>query len=86
MKKIGFLMLALLMLTFNACKKNTVDVTDLLKTVPSSAAGVMVINVESLLDESGCKVKDHEITPSEEVKKLFEKSSGSQKEYMMLFE
>lgn len=79
-------MLALLMLTFNACKKNTVDVTDLLKTVPSSAAGVMVINVESLLDESGCKVKDHEITPSDYVEALLGKATSRfGKDIMMLF-
>lgn len=85
-RNLWMLLMAVVLLGFNSCKKETVDVTDLLKTVPSSAAGVVVINMEGILEDAGCKIKDHVVTPSDEVKGLIEKSSSSMKdEYMLLF-
>ena len=85
-KSLLFLMAALLLGMVSSCKKETVDVTDLLKSVPSSAAGVMVFNIEGMLEDTGCKVKDHEVKPSDEIKALL-KESGSEKyeDVMMLF-
>lgn len=86
MKKTFFLF-ALLLLIATGCKKDTVDMTDLLKTVPSSTSGVVVLNLESLLENAGCKVKDHEIIPGKEVKALLEKASTTdKKDFALLFD
>lgn len=86
MKKTLLLLSALLMLGFSACKKETVDVTHLLASVPSSASGVVVLNMEGLLEDAGCKVKDHQITPSPEIMKALEKTTSTEKEsFKMLF-
>lgn len=83
MKKISFLLLSFVLICVTSCKKDTVDVTDLLKTVPSSAAGVIVFNLENLLEDAGCKIKGHDIIPSEEVKKAV---SGKKELVMNLFD
>lgn len=71
----------------SSCKKETIDVTRLLTSVPSSAAGVVVFNMEGMLEDAGCKIKDHDVIPGEDVKKLLDKIQGPrQKEMMMLFE
>ena len=86
MKK-TLLLFSLLLVVLSGCKKDTVDVTELLKTVPSSAAGVMVFNVESMLEEAGCKIKDHKIIPGKEVQALLDKASSSDKQdFMMLMD
>ena len=86
-KKIQLLLLAVVVMFLNSCKKETVDVTDLLTTVPSSAAGVVVFNMEGMLEDAGCKIKDHVVKPSPEVKKLIEKTQkGTQKDLMVLFD
>lgn len=75
-----------LMTLLAGCKKETVDMTDLLRTVPSSAAGVVVFNMESLLQDAGCKVKDHVVTPGAELTALIEKTSlENRKEIMQMF-
>lgn len=79
-KQLSILLLSMIMLGVCSCKKETVDVTDLLKTVPSSAAGVVVINVAGLAEDSGCQIKDHVIIPSEEVKAFLSKSGESVEE------
>lgn len=87
MKKLSILLVSLLVICLSSCKKETVDVTHLLNTVPSSAAGVVVFNMESLLSDAGCKVKGHEVEPGKEIKELIEKASGENtKEIMMLFD
>ena len=81
------LLLAVLVLGLNSCKKETVDVSHLLATVPSSAAGVVVLNLEDMLEDAGCKVKNHIVTPSQEVLKLIDRASPQNKQYlMMMFE
>lgn len=88
MKKITLLsLLAILLIGFNSCKKETIDVTHLLSSVPSSASGVIVLNLESLLEDAGCKIKGHEITPGEELQTLLQNaSSTNQRDFMMLFD
>ena len=68
-------MLALMLPALNSCKKESINTTDLLSTVPSSSSVVVGINLESLLKKSGCKVEGSEITPGEEVKGLLTKAS-----------
>ena len=86
-KNVYLLFLTVLLIGLNSCKKDTVDVTQLLSTVPSSAAGVVVMNLEDMLEDAGCKIKDHVITPSAEILKLIDRtSSQDKKELMMLFD
>lgn len=78
-------LMALMLVGFNSCKKETVDVTDLLKTVPSSAGGVVVINMEGIIKDAGCKIKNHVIEPGADVQALLDKSSeGDKNDFMML--
>lgn len=78
------LLLLAVIVVFNSCKKETVDVTDLLKSVPSSAAGVVVINMEGVLNDAGCKIKDHQITPSEDIMRLVDKAGSEDKKNILL--
>lgn len=80
------LLVATVLFVFNSCKKETVDVTELLKSVPSSAAGVVVFNMESLLEDAGCKIKDHRVTPGKDILNYIEKSNPAYKDYMLLFD
>lgn len=47
--------------------KKSADVSDLLSTVPSSAAAVVGIDLRSMLEKAGCKVDGTTITPGKEV-------------------
>ena len=86
-RNLSLAVLAFLLLGMFSCKKETVDVTDLLKSIPSSAAGVVVFNVEGLLSDAGCKIKDHELTPGKELMGILQGTSNKQeKEFMMLFD
>lgn len=86
-KNYFLLLLAVVLLGLNSCKKETVDVTQLLSTVPSSAAGVVVMNLEDMLEDAGCKIKDHVVTPSPEVLKLIDQvSSQDKKQFMMMLD
>ena len=87
MKKLSFLFLSLLLIGIVSCKKETVDVTGLLKTIPSSTAGVVVFNMEDMLKDAGCKIKGHEIIPGDEIKNFCNKNSSQQQNKLMtLFE
>ena len=82
-KSLLSLLVMAVVLCFNSCKKETVDVTRLLESVPSSAAGVVVFNVESLLGDAGCKVKGHEIQPGEEIRELLKNATSERQQEMM---
>ena len=86
-RSIGMVCLLTAVLSFfNSCKKETVDVTELLNTVPSSSAGVMVFNLEGMLEDMGCKVNGHEIKPGKEVLQMIDNSSTADKETLnMIF-
>lgn len=89
MKKINIipLLLAVLMLGLGSCKKETVDVSELLATVPSSAAGVIVMNVEDMLEDVGCKIKNHVVTPGKEVLDIINKNTSlNRQDFMMLLD
>ena len=90
MRKLTLLpvILVALLLGFNSCKKDTVDVTELLTTVPSSAGGVVVLNLEGILEDAGCKIKNHAITPSKELMELINSKATStdKQDFMFLLE
>ena len=73
--------LAFMLPALNSCKKESVNTTDLLSTVPSSSSVVVGINVQSLLKKSDCKVSGSDIEPGAEVKAWLDKaaSTGSKK-------
>lgn len=73
--------LAMMLPALNSCKKESVNTTDLLSTVPSSSSVVVSINVQSLLKKSDCKVDGADIVPGAEVKAWLDKaaSTGSKK-------
>ncbi|MCH5240085.1 MAG: hypothetical protein J1F38_07670 [Muribaculaceae bacterium] len=80
-------LLTLLLVTFNSCKKDTIDVSQLLSTVPSSAGGVVVFNIEGMAKDAGCEIKNHIIEPGEVIKGLLEEASPTQKkDFMVLFD
>ncbi|MDE7160936.1 MAG: hypothetical protein K2O24_08875 [Muribaculaceae bacterium] len=62
------LVMIVAMLASSCSDTNSGDARDLLATVPSDAAGVMVINVRTVLDKTGYKVKDGVVTPPADVK------------------
>lgn len=70
MKTLRFLLplLAAMTLLLPSCSKGeSADASDLLATVPSDASTVVVANVKTLLEKSGCKVDGSKITPSQAV-------------------
>lgn len=73
--------LAIILPALNSCKKESVNTTDLLSTVPSSSSVVVGINLQSLLKKSDCKVDGTNIEPGEEVKAWLAKAAttGSKK-------
>lgn len=52
---------------FNSCKDDRADMSGLLSTVPSSVSGVIALDLKSILQDMGCKVKDEEIKPGKEL-------------------
>lgn len=90
-KSAGIAMLCLIIAVIpalNSCQKKSTDVTDLLKTVPSSAATVVSINLASLLEKGGCKVDGSEIKANGEIEKWLAADSqfnALQKEVIRMF-
>ena len=86
MKKLALLTITVALLLFTGCKNQRPDMTGLLKTVPSSAAAVVGIHLQSLAEDAGCKITDNEIKPGKEVKAMMEKMSDSDRaELLNLF-
>lgn len=63
--------------TFSSCKKEPADVSDLLKTVPSSASAVIGVNLGTILEKAGCKVEGADITPGAELQAFAQRSRDS---------
>ncbi|MCH5232039.1 MAG: hypothetical protein J1E78_00265 [Muribaculaceae bacterium] len=76
------LFLACILLTFaTSCKKESgADLSGLLRTIPSSAAGVVGIQLQKIIEDAGCTVKGNEIIPGKEVSSLLDKTSSSDQE------
>ncbi len=90
-KTAGIAMLCLLVAVIpalNSCQKKATDVTDLLKTVPSSAATVVSINLASILEKGGCKVEGSEIKSDGEIGKWLagnKQFTATQREVIQMF-
>ena len=84
MKK-AIVFLSLLLFVVTSCKKGTVDVSDLLTTVPSSAGGVVILNLENLIEDTGSKIKDHEIIPGKELEQCMEKMTNLNRKDLEIF-
>lgn len=63
----GSLIVMLMMLTVTSCKEDRADMTGLLSTVPSSAGGVISLDLKSILQDMGCKIDKNVIKPGKEV-------------------
>lgn len=65
MKKL-MLVLAVIVAIFSlsSCSDKTADSSDILKTIPKDASAVVVVNLESLLEQTGLKVEDGNISAS----------------------
>lgn len=85
MKRICYLCALLLALSFASCRKNGgAEVQELLQKVPNTASFVMQVDVESLLDKAGAKVKDGRIELSPDMQAALDKgSNGSSKQELM---
>ena len=79
MKKICYLCALLLALSFASCRKNGgAEVEELLQKVPNTASFVVQVDVESLLDKAGAKVKDGKIELDADLKAALDKNSSNQ--------
>lgn len=74
MKRINLAMalVGVLLMMAGCSKDKSADVADLLKTVPSDASLVMVMDLESILEEMDCSVSGGVIKPGKDVIKAFE--------------
>ena len=79
MKRICYLCALVLALSFASCRKNGgAEVQELLQKVPNTASFVMQVDVESLLDKAGAKVKDGRIELDADLKAALDKNSSNQ--------
>lgn len=61
-------MLALVALIFQSCSTDkAADAADILSTIPSDVSLVAVINTQSILEKTGCKIDGEKITPGPEL-------------------
>jgi len=65
------------MVVASCSSDRTADVRDLLKTVPSDASAVAVIDLKSVLEKAGCDVDGTDIKPGKEIVKALEASGNS---------
>lgn len=76
------LLFAVMATMFASCRKDEADASDLLKTVPSDASAVVVVNVEKILSDAGCKTDGSKIIAGEEVKAALQRASASDRKEM----
>lgn len=84
MKKTLLYLSVLLMVMMASCKKDTEAVTDLLKTVPSSAGGVVVLDIEGLIEATGSEIKDNQISLSKDMEACLSTFSQSNRNDLMM--
>lgn len=72
---------------FNSCKEDRGDMTGLLSTVPSSAAGVIGLDLKSILTDMGCKVEGNEIKPGKDLQSVLNNMKDDNKtQFLKLFD
>lgn len=70
---------ALLAIVFQSCSSDkAADASDILSTVPSDVSLVAVINAQSILEKTGCKVDDDKITPGQEINNAIAKITSQE--------
>lgn len=85
MKKIFMMAAAVTLLLLTGCKNTEIaDSEELLKSVPSSASMVTVVNMNAVLEKAGCKVDDGKVTPSDDIRKAIEACSDKKEEGRMM--
>lgn len=77
MKNIMLYLSLLLLVVATSCKKDTESVANLLNTVPSSAGGVVVFDLEGLIKNTGSDIKEHQIKPSNDLEEIISTMSPS---------
>lgn len=82
-KTLGIALVSMMLLMLNACKKDTMEAVDLLKTLPANADAVVVVNLEGVLNDLGCKIKEERIEAGPELMKLINKSSRDERQAIL---
>lgn len=85
MKKLSLWVLSLTLILLTGCKSDRNDLSDLLKTVPSSAAAVIGIHFDDLVEDAGCKIENNQIKPGKELLPLIERMSQGNKKDLQVF-
>ena len=86
MKNLSLWVMTLALLILGSCKSDNSGIEDLLKTVPSSAAAVVGIDLQEIIKDAGCSLKNNEIVPGKDMEQLIAKmSSTGKKDLMLLF-
>lgn len=76
-KAVLLCLLVALMPLFNSCKKEPLDISDIIGTVPASAGFVGGLNIRSLLEKAGCDIDGTEIKPGKDLEEwIASKSKG----------
>lgn len=70
-------LIASLLILAGCSKDKSADVADLLKTIPSDASMVMVMDLESMIEEMDCSVSGGVIKPGKDVAKALESSDNA---------
>lgn len=81
MRKTSFLLLfaAIIALGFSSCRKDAADADDILKTIPADASAVVVADLESIIEDAGCKIDGSKIIAGEVVKNAIGKADSRDK-------
>lgn len=80
---VATLALIMVALICSCGRRQPIDVSGLLKTVPGDAAAVAVFDMQSILDDYGCKVKDSSVTPSDDIAKALANTQAGDSLLMM---
>lgn len=80
MRKISlaFGVIASLLIMAGCSKDKGADVSELLKTIPSDASVVMVMDMQSILKEADCEVSNGELKPGKELSKALASSKNEE--------
>lgn len=82
-KSISRVLICVSLIFLMACKEDRPDMSGLLNTVPSSAAGVIGLNFKSMAEATGSKISGNEIKPGKEVSRLIDQMKSDEKKYLL---
>ena len=76
--KFLYCIVSLAMVMMAACSSDrTADVKSILRTIPSDASAVMVIDLKSVLEKAGCEVDGTTVKPGKGITKVLESSANA---------